>query len=497
MANVILEGAARYLASCEARIDRRGLLMGAFVLRTLLLGLVFVTLNFGLTAPAQAAGNSKYAAIVVHADSGDVLFNRYADARRFPASLTKMMTLYLLYEELEAGRLTLASDLDVSAQAAGQPPSKLGLTAGSTIDVDTAIKALVVKSANDVAVVVAEAISGTEWRFAQKMTEKARELGMSKTTFRNASGLPNSKQVTTARDLATLGAHLAHDFPQYFDYFSTKSFVWNGKTHLTHNSVVRTFEGADGLKTGYTRVSGFNLATSVNREGERLIGVVLGGRSVRTRDAHMKLILTEAYAQLKSNPTLIASLHRETPSPRLKPTLVAQLEREQMTPTVGGSDAVREEIAIAAAGFAPLGAPTAIESDAIGALIASASSDPDDLPDDLNEFQRAKLASLTPFEGNIGEGDTESQGGWSVQIGAFSTRSLAEQELESAAAAGALRDRPRTVQPMLDSAGREIYRARFTAMTSSEAAQVCDTLRTRSKISCFLISEPQASTRAE
>lgn len=464
---------------------------GIVLLRSLLLGLFLVALNCGFSAPAQAA-NSKYAAIVVHADSGDVLFDRYADARRYPASLTKMMTLYLLFEEIEAGRLSLTSDLTISAQAAGQPPSKLGLTAGSTIDVETAIEALVVKSANDVAVVVGEAISGSEWRFAQKMTEKARSLGMSRTTFRNASGLPNSKQVTTARDLATLGAHLIQDFPQYYHYFSTKSFVWNGKTQLTHNSLVRMFEGADGLKTGYTRVSGFNLATSVNRDGERLIGVVLGGRSVRTRDAHMKLILTDAYTQLKSNPALIASLHRDTPSPRLKPTLLAQLDREQAAPTVGGSDAVRQEITIAAAGFAPIGEATAIEQDAIGSLIASAAD-----PDDLNEYQRARLASLTPFEGNYGEGDAESAGGWSVQIGAYSTKALAQQELESAATAADLAGRSRTVQPMLDSAGREIYRARFTAMSATEAAQVCETLRTRRKLSCFLISDPTPAPRAE
>ncbi|MEX0645452.1 MAG: D-alanyl-D-alanine carboxypeptidase family protein, partial [Parvularculaceae bacterium] len=243
------------------------------VWRSVLVSVLFAVIMTGHSAPALA--NSKYAAIVVHADSGDVLFDRYSNERRYPASLTKMMTLYLLFEEIEAGRLTLTSELAVTAQAAAQPPSKLGLVVGTTIDVETAIKALVVKSANDAAVVVADAIGGSEWRFAQKMTEKARAIGMTRTTFRNASGLPNSKQVTTARDLATLGRRLAQDFPQYFHYFVTDRFSWNGKTYITHNALVRSFPGADGLKTGYTRVSGFNLATSVNRDGDRLIGVVL------------------------------------------------------------------------------------------------------------------------------------------------------------------------------------------------------------------------------
>ncbi|MHA7873439.1 MAG: D-alanyl-D-alanine carboxypeptidase family protein, partial [Hyphococcus sp.] len=223
--------------------------------------LMALALAFFAGFSASASANSKYAAYVMHADSGDVLFNRYSTSRRYPASLTKMMTLYLLFEELEAGNLSLDSKLTVSKRASGQPPSKLGLTTGSTIDVETAIQALVVKSANDVAVVVAEHIAGSEWRFAQKMTAKARALGMSRTTFRNASGLPNSKQVTTARDMAVLGRRVMQDFPQYFDYFATKKFTWNGKTYSTHNALVRNFEGADGIKTGYTRSSGFNLVT--------------------------------------------------------------------------------------------------------------------------------------------------------------------------------------------------------------------------------------------
>ena len=199
------------------------------IIRGVTLIILMAALAVGFAAPASA--NSKYAAYVVHAESGDVLFNRYSTSRRYPASLTKMMTLYLLFEELEAGNITLKTKLKVSKTANGQPPSKLGLKAGSTIDVETAIQALVVKSANDVAVVVAEKISGSEWRFAQKMTARARSMGMRRTTFRNASGLPNSKQRTTARDMAILGRRVMQDFPQYWHYFSAKKFSWNGKTY--------------------------------------------------------------------------------------------------------------------------------------------------------------------------------------------------------------------------------------------------------------------------
>ncbi|MBY0421319.1 MAG: D-alanyl-D-alanine carboxypeptidase, partial [Parvularculaceae bacterium] len=229
--------------------------------------------------PAEAARKKrkyvppapKYSALVVDAQTGAVLYDRFSDELRIPASLTKMMTLYMLFGELEAGRLKPDSPLAVSARAQGQPPSKLGLVAGETIDVESAIKALVVNSANDVAVVIAEEIGGSETRFAQRMTEKARVIGMKRTTFRNASGLPNAQQRSTAKDLATLGRRLMHDYPQYYHYFSTTTFAWNGRTYRTHNQLVRSYPGAEGLKTGYTRLSGFNLVTSAHRDGRKLV----------------------------------------------------------------------------------------------------------------------------------------------------------------------------------------------------------------------------------
>lgn len=433
----------------------------------------------------RSAAAPKYAALVIHADSGAVLFERYPDAKRYPASLTKMMTLYLLFEEIESGRLNLDSDLTVSAQAAGQPPSKLGLAAGATIDVETAIEALVVKSANDVAVVVAESISGSEWKFAQAMTAKAQALGMRNTTFKNASGLPNSKQMTTARDLAILSQRLIQDHPQYFPYFNLQEFAWNGHTYRTHNALVRTFEGADGLKTGYTQRSGFNLASTAARDGTRLIGVVLGGRSVRTRDAHMKEILTTAFADVAAKPALIAALHRETPTPRLKPTLVAELERKNAVPTVAGNEELRRELSIAAASFGPIGLSTDEPTDEIGALIAGAQSD------DFNEYERVRLSALTPADDFLGEGDFDDLRQWSVQIGAYSTKDMAQKELEAAAIASGLVTRVRSVAPMPKGDGSTLYRARFTHLSESDAEAACARIRA-AQLNCFALQEPSA-----
>ena len=460
----------------------------------------------GFVAPAQA--NSKYAAYVEHAHSGDVLFDRYSTQRRYPASLTKMMTLYVLFDEIEAGRLSLDSELKVSARAAAQPPSKLGVKKGSTIDVETAIEALVVKSANDVAVVVAEAISGSEWRFATKMTQKARGLGMRRTTFRNASGLPNRKQITTARDMAILGRRLMQDHPEYWRYFSTKKFTWNGRTYRTHNALVRSFDGADGIKTGYTRRSGYNLVTTAKRDGHHIIGVVLGGRSSRTRDAHMRDILSKGFAAIEKKPTLIAALHRASPTPRLKPTLIAQREREQaMMIAAFGGDIVAPSPKPASQMTAAAGSllnhdAVKTEADRIAAVIAGESGDDaigaliaqsDKSPEDFNSFERTRLAALNPDIENPAEGDVEPDLSWSVQIGAFSTKSLAQTELETAAVAGELADRARAVQPMDGPDGKTIYRARFTDLTQSEAQETCSSLRAID-VHCFSVNDYSPQT---
>jgi D-alanyl-D-alanine carboxypeptidase len=304
---------------------------------------------------------------------------------------------------------------------------------------------------------------------------------MRNTTFKNASGLPNSRQTTTARDLAILSQRLIKDYPQYFPYFNTQEFTWNGRTYRTHNGLIRTYAGADGLKTGYTQRSGFNLATTASRDGQRLIGVVLGGRSVATRDAHMAEILTAAFADIQQNPMLLASVNRRMPTPRLKPTLVAELQRRNATPTLAGNEAMRAEIRVAAASLAPTGAPAA--GDGISALISAASSD------DLNEYERVRLSALAPSGEAMGEGDIEERAVWSVQIGAYSSKAKAQQELEAAAIAAGLVERARSVSPMPKLDGAILYRARFVNLTEAEAAAACAKIQAAA-LTCFSLSEP-------
>jgi D-alanyl-D-alanine carboxypeptidase len=455
-----------------------------WVFRCVIIFGAMLTLAGISSAPAHA--NSKYAAYVIHADTGDVLFDRYSTARRYPASLTKMMTLYLLFEELDAGELTLQSKLKVSARAAGQPPSKLGLKAGSTISVETAIEALVVKSANDVAAVVAEHISGSEWRFAKKMTAKARSLGMSRTRFRNASGLPNSKQVTTARDMAVLGQRVLQDFPQYYHYFSAKSFTWGGRTYASHNRLVKTYSGADGIKTGYTRRSGFNLVTTAVNGDNRLIGVVLGGRTSRSRDKHMRDILNKGFASIKRKPTLVAALYRKTPAPRIKPTLLAKLEQDANDAAVK-KDQLRREIMTAAL-VQPTMAPPA--DDRLGVLIAAADTD------DFNEFERTRIAALDGGAEFVGEGDRQyvNEFSWTVQIGAYSTKQLAQEELEAAAIKGGLTNRTRAVIPAPRADGTTLYRARFMNLSEIEAAAACAGLDDKG-VSCFVAADVEPAAQ--
>ena len=229
--------------------------------------------------------------------TGDVLYSANAGDKWYPASLTKMMTLYMTFEALEQGRLRLDQPLKVSRRAAGQTPSRLGLKAGQTITVNQVILAMVTKSANDAATVVAEALGGTEIEFAQMMTDRAHRLGMVRTRFTNATGLHNRRQRSTARDMSTLAMSLMADFPQFYHYFSTPEFSYSGRRHQNHNGMLDTYRGTDGIKTGYTRASGFNLVVSVERNDRRLVGVIFGGRSPRSRDVHLRQLMDQAFAR--------------------------------------------------------------------------------------------------------------------------------------------------------------------------------------------------------
>lgn len=253
-----------------------------------------------LLALVTGAKNSYagYASIVVDKDTGEVLHEKNADIKNYPASLTKMMTLYLLFEALSDAQITLSQKLPVSRQASRMPPTKLYLKKGQRIRVADAILALVTKSANDAAVVIAEALGGTEQKFAVMMTKKARKLGMHSTTFYNASGLPHKKQLSTARDMAILSMSLLRDFPEYYDYFSTRKFRFQGRTYKNHNKLLFSYKGTDGIKTGYTRASRYNLAASAVRNNRRLVAVALGCRTSHSRNRHVAQLLDKGFSQI-------------------------------------------------------------------------------------------------------------------------------------------------------------------------------------------------------
>jgi len=256
------------------------------------------------------SGSSRYAAIVIDDKTGKVLYAKNADAPRHPASLTKMMTLFLLFEDMQKRKVSLSSRFTASAKASAQAPSKLGLRPGQTIAVEDAIRALVTKSANDVAVTIAENLGGTEQAFARRMTSTARRIGMRGTTFYNASGLPNDDQYTTARDMVILGRALQERFPTQYRYFSTRSFAWGNSVHGNHNKLLYRLEGIDGIKTGYTNASGFNLVSSIRRDGRHLVAAVMGGSSGRSRDDHMARLLT-SYLPQASAGSKSSSVFRE------------------------------------------------------------------------------------------------------------------------------------------------------------------------------------------
>jgi D-alanyl-D-alanine carboxypeptidase len=267
---------------------------------------------FAGTASAQITARDRYASFVVDARSGQVLSAANADEIRHPASLTKMMTLYMLFEAMRDGRLTLSSPIRVSAEAASRPPTKLGVPPGGSVSAETAILALITRSANDIAAAVGEALAGDEDAFARAMTQRARSLGMTRTTFRNASGLPDPEQVTTARDMATLGRRLIADFPDHYRYFSTQYFAHGNRMIRNHNGMLRDYPGTDGIKTGFINASGFNIVTSSQREGVRLVGVVLGGVSWQQRNNHMAELLDDGFQRMgvRSAPVMAAATPR-------------------------------------------------------------------------------------------------------------------------------------------------------------------------------------------
>ena len=261
-------------------------------------GLKYIFAACLLSCALVSGAHASVSSIIIDAETGDVLSSSNADSLRYPASLTKLMTLYITFNALDKGLIKFEDKLPVSRNAANRSPSKLGLKKGETITVRDAVLALIVKSANDCATVLAEGLGYSEENFAKTMTEVAQELGMKNTTFKNASGLPNRAQKTTARDMALLGAAMYHHFPEYHKLFATKKFTYNGRTYYTHNHLLKSFEGADGMKTGFTNAAGYNIVTSAERDGHRVIAVTMGHNTIRQRDTKVASLMKKGLQKL-------------------------------------------------------------------------------------------------------------------------------------------------------------------------------------------------------
>jgi D-alanyl-D-alanine carboxypeptidase len=377
-----------------------------------------------------ASAQSKYASIVIDAGNGEVLYRANADDPKYPASLTKMMTLYLTFEALQKKRIAVGQYFPISRKAASQAPTKLDLKAGRKIRIEHAILGLITKSANDAAMVLAEGVGGSEMRFVQMMNQKARRLGMTRTTFRNPSGLPDEDQVTTARDLATLANALIRDYPKYYPYFSRASFTYGGIEHPNHNRLMEIYPGMDGLKTGYIRASGFNLAASAVRGGRRLIAIVMGGDTPGWRDAHMAELMDQGFATPRTPAPLIASLHPPA-VPARKPE--AEIDVASLEKVVDSS-----ELAALAASVTP----------SIGLTSTAAAAE---LP--------------------------KGAGGWGIQVGAFSDADTGRRALDKvkhrlpSLLASAF---PQMV-PVTTGSGR-LFRARLMGLDESAARTACANL---------------------
>lgn len=416
-----------------------------------------------LAQPAQA--NPKYGAIVVDAVTGEVLHESRGDRRLYPASTTKIMTLYLTFQALEDDRLSLDDQIPISANAAAEVPTKLGLPAGSTIRVEDAIYALVTKSANDISTALAEAIGGSEANFARMMTDQARELGMSNTTFRNAHGLPDEEQVTTVRDMATLARAMLRNFPEHYHYFGTERWTYRGTSYRNHNRLMSSYEGMDGFKTGYTRASGFNLVASAVRGNLRLIAVVFGGRTSASRNEEVADLLDAAFASDRGEYLIAHGGARFLPfDPPLPPS----------RPGISGP--------IVVAGAAPF-AGSALEVPAlppqlVGTPIPPAPPAPIAVRDDIELVAVSANTAAGSLGVGIG-GDLPDIGEWGIQVGAFTDTTAGNRAVAMATstAPDLLGGAETRLMEIYTEYGR-LYRARLVGLSQDAAILACDRLIT-------------------
>jgi D-alanyl-D-alanine carboxypeptidase len=458
------------------------------------------------------------ASIVVDGNSGAVMQASNADSPRHPASLTKIMTLYLLFERLEAGKIKLTTEMQVSPHAAAQAPSKLGLKPGDTIDVETAIRAIVTKSANDVAVIVAEALAGDETEFAKLMTAKAHALGMTHTTYHNASGLPDDVQMTTARDQATLGRAIQDRFPKYYGYFSTRYFAYHGHMIRNHNHLLGNVEGVDGIKTGYIHDSGFNIVTSVRRGNRHIVAVVFGGRTAEARDARMRSMI--------DNNINIASLKRTAPpviegseiaetqakdvkdAPAKEKVAVAAPAPRNNEPALGSTDPIKPNSvktftvqvgSVHTASLSPLPSdsrklmpPPASPVTVTNVTIAKKDAPPQPVVKSANlGVLPARLASASenvPVTTVLPEPTAKPRGGsWMIQVGAFPEETEAKQRLS--AAQEKAKDQLGHADAFTEKTtkgDKPLFRARFAGLDKDQAETACKHLK-RNEIPCMLL----------
>lgn len=422
------------------------------------------------------------ASFVMEASTGTVLSAKNADAKRYPASLTKLMTLYLTFEALDDGTLSKNQRLSISSNAQYQAPSKLGLEAGYTIRTEDAILAIVTKSANDAAVVLGEALgNGSESRFAQIMNAKARQLGMTHTHFMNASGLPNTRQYTTARDMAHLAQALIRDFPRYYHYFSTPSFTYAGIEYPNHDKLLATYPGADGMKTGYIYASGYNLVSSAAQNGRRLIGVVFGGKTAASRNKTMAGLLDAGFARL-SQPRIARQIAR---GQQLAVVTNAGANDNDTDGTprhkpVSSATAARHAVAVARAASAAQPAP-------FNALdLVPASEQGDGAADDSSIAVNRIVPARTRVAYNPAAGIMEAAphslaiaGTWAIQVGAFSSHDAGLMALRNAREQlpdHLSNNSVYVIAPLMTNRG-VIYRARLAGFDRAQAAYACRVLQ--------------------
>ena len=402
------------------------------------------------TSQHREAYTPPNAAILMDADTGMVLYQKDADRSLYPASLTKLMTLLLTFEALETRKITLHSPVVMTSHAASMPPSKLGIRPGRSITVDQAIKALVTKSANDIAVATGETLGGSEGRFAQLMNLKARELGMSQTHFVNASGLHNIRQKSSARDMAKLALHIIHNYPNYYPVFATQDFYFNGKSHHNHNRLMSSYRGMDGMKTGYIAPSGFNLVASAKRGNIRLVGVVFGGTTANSRNAQMASMLDNGFERAKqthSTRPQIAANNNYTNPIELAPQPVKKAINNTATPQ-------RSAPPIYAAPPAP---PKKVNIETAQPILTSRVATP------------ALSAAADPTYSGLAGGT------WSIQIGAYQDRVSTDRAIYQAIQKlpAPLNRGNALVVPLRTAEATWVFRARISGYTKEQAIKAC------------------------